>query len=934
MLVRWKRLYVLITLLTLIFSQILPWRAQASLNLPAPGTLMTLSPHMEPPLLKGIKLFPDEPLRFDFLIDTGSSSDDLSAEVSSKLIKYFLTALTIPENDLWVNLSPYEQERIMTPELSITDMGRDLLAQDYLLKQVTASLIYPDKSLGSLFWEKVYQRSKELYGTDDIPVNTFNKVWIVPEKAVVHQHHNTAFVMESRLKVLLDTDYRALQENQDTNFSQSKNDVTDSIMREIILPILEDEVNNGEHFATLRQMYQSLILAVWFKRNFKESLLGQTYAEYKKTAGIEIDDPSVKEKVYQQYLEAFKVGAFNLIKDTYDPLTQTALPRKYFSGGTQFIVDPLLKNKKVGSSSLVNDIRKETTGRLHVASSVLEAVAENKENIDEQIPEQASSSTLVTPIVVTPEDRRIVLSPNQSMKTVFFQEQTFMVDGRRFQFIRAGQRVFLVYINNNGEKISLNDNIRIGSNSQNKEIKAFGKELRYFQPFGISNSPDLKNIFEWKDLYPLSDRMNFNQIFSYSIYETADNLLTLEVTNISEKKVTFLFSNINQILLHFADIIQDPANIQKIPPISQLEKNIQEASARFGRPSTRINVANALLEHIQAMQSKSDLAIDFSWEVLRKKLNRSNEFTPSDLKPFLLDRLFPSVKRIHLNALKNQTLNMVFKRHLLMQVANTHFRFMVNGDKLEIWKYPDGFGGRGILQDSISITSNERSYDLTTPIPKIPEFLMHRNSDGLIALKMRDSYQNSRVVIHLQTTHGILRELYQIITETQRASDISNKDIARLKDALIEATQAREHLNEEEAFAQALLTYLTALRQTNKMISDQTWQVLSQTAQTASDHPEVGKIMQALDEQAKRKYGGINFRADTLDVETQGMRTGGQWGDRIGNRMGVTNRTGDHIGNRTGGVTNRTGGVTPPLQGYKPIIFRLAPITDLSIYIK
>ena len=63
---------------------------------------------------------------------------------ASRLIKYFFAALTVPEKDLWVNLSPYEKDRIAPVAFARTEMGRDLLAQDYLLKQLTASLMYPD----------------------------------------------------------------------------------------------------------------------------------------------------------------------------------------------------------------------------------------------------------------------------------------------------------------------------------------------------------------------------------------------------------------------------------------------------------------------------------------------------------------------------------------------------------------------------------------------------------------------------------------------------------------------------------------------------------------------------------------------------------------------------------------------------------------------
>ena len=128
------------------------------------------------------------------------------------MIKYFLASLTIPEKDLWVNLSPYEKDRIIPNSFGLTEMGWDLLAEDYMLKQVTASLIYPEEETGNKFWKRIYEEAAIKYGTTNIPVNTFNKVWIVPEKAVVYENAKagTAYVMEAKLKVMLDQDYLAI----------------------------------------------------------------------------------------------------------------------------------------------------------------------------------------------------------------------------------------------------------------------------------------------------------------------------------------------------------------------------------------------------------------------------------------------------------------------------------------------------------------------------------------------------------------------------------------------------------------------------------------------------------------------------------------------------------------------------------------------------
>ena len=110
------------------------------------------------------------------------------------LLKYFLASLTTPEKEFWVNLSPYEKDRIIPKGLGQTELGRDMLAQDYLLKQLTASLMYPEKELGKEFWNHVYSKAQEVYQTTEIPVSTFNKVWIVPDKAVVYEHENQIFI--------------------------------------------------------------------------------------------------------------------------------------------------------------------------------------------------------------------------------------------------------------------------------------------------------------------------------------------------------------------------------------------------------------------------------------------------------------------------------------------------------------------------------------------------------------------------------------------------------------------------------------------------------------------------------------------------------------------------------------------------------------------
>ena len=57
----------------------------------------------------------------EFIFD---SRMGLSKETVSGTVEYFLAAMTIPEADLWVNLSPYEQDRVMDDNLTKTQFWR------------------------------------------------------------------------------------------------------------------------------------------------------------------------------------------------------------------------------------------------------------------------------------------------------------------------------------------------------------------------------------------------------------------------------------------------------------------------------------------------------------------------------------------------------------------------------------------------------------------------------------------------------------------------------------------------------------------------------------------------------------------------------------------------------------------------------------------
>jgi len=429
--------------------------------LPVPGTMVGLSGIYEPPVLLGLKIHPENPLLFDFIVDRGQtelSAEDLKSE-TEKLVKFFLAALTIPDKEAWVNLSPYEKDRIIPDVLGRTEMGKQMLEQDYILKQLSSSLTNPETDLGEKYWKEVEKREalsvkREANETDashftnDASRSSFTKVWIVPGKAKVLESDGIVLIDDRRLKVMMDEDYVAMEQstvdsgksmvkiNETTDHRQQTTHLSSDIFRQTILPKLEAEVNEGKNFAAVRQVYNSVILAAWYKQALKNSLLGQVYADKGKVIGVEINDPDIlkncqgvgtpteqsecrgkdmKQRVYEQYLSAFKKGVYSVIKEEEDALTGDLIPRKYFSGGTELSFSATgsspLGVSKVSSSAIGDFFNKKlstlTEGAKRIFSARISAEEKdaNAAMVDRLAASLREDSESTTPSQLAPQDR-------------------------------------------------------------------------------------------------------------------------------------------------------------------------------------------------------------------------------------------------------------------------------------------------------------------------------------------------------------------------------------------------------------------------------------------------------------------------------------------------------------------------------------------------
>src|SRR3990167_1603973 len=130
---------------------------------------------------------------FKILLDKGDTrKEDLDnknyiEENTQTLLKYFFIGLSLPNDKFWVNLRPDAPDNIIDADLARTDIGRIFLEADVQLKKDTAGFTSPQTPEGKAYWDKLYQKAGELFGTENITIPTLTRPWIVPGEIIIRE---------------------------------------------------------------------------------------------------------------------------------------------------------------------------------------------------------------------------------------------------------------------------------------------------------------------------------------------------------------------------------------------------------------------------------------------------------------------------------------------------------------------------------------------------------------------------------------------------------------------------------------------------------------------------------------------------------------------------------------------------------------------------
>ena len=330
----------------------------------------------QPLRMLGFAVRPSDPSWFMALPHVGDSKlsgEDL-VNAQQRIIGYFYTVLGVPGADMHVNLSPYEENRILPASLIRAPLGQVLVQQDCLLKHFTASLLHPDTATGKTFWSEVHMAIGLKEFTMRNSGELFQRTWIMSGSAGILQKEPGkpfpiplppgfevmpddwgAIVTDYQLKVHAETDYFAIAKRYPQSLTGNK--TVDStfldLFKQLVLPAIEQEVNTGSLFAPLRQVYYAVILAKWYRENLAEKgihtsllelgkriyievLKGNEYDSPSSEAGIFSDSPEWLKSCYSRYLKLYEDGVFRCIKSETDAFTGKPIVRVYFSGEIDF----------------------------------------------------------------------------------------------------------------------------------------------------------------------------------------------------------------------------------------------------------------------------------------------------------------------------------------------------------------------------------------------------------------------------------------------------------------------------------------------------------------------------------------------------------------------------------------------------------------------
>ena len=318
---------------------------------------------------------------FSYIVEAqkvkGGSKITKLADASQRLIDFLLIGLILPNDKFWVNLNPWEPERIVDEDVGTTDVGRIMLEADLQMKGDFCKYENPGETdVGAKYWEQLDKKQEELVNkcmsdhpgqiedTDNVLFQAATRHWIVPDEITAYGNGDEIYIAEATLSIYSEPVY---EHSTFEIVNQSKSLLSAECLKsleqavkeygryakeleeELILPFVVEEVNNGDQYSALRQVYLSLALAQWYKERFEDTSMFSDLMDSANLTGLESEETWSPRDIWEDYVKSYEKGEYHYEKEiSYTKGNLIITETRVYSGGGVDFADTVSRTSVAG----------------------------------------------------------------------------------------------------------------------------------------------------------------------------------------------------------------------------------------------------------------------------------------------------------------------------------------------------------------------------------------------------------------------------------------------------------------------------------------------------------------------------------------------------------------------------------------------------------
>ena len=318
-------------------------------------------------------------INFDYLFKAQKAegtSPGIDTKNSTNLgITAFMTGLAVPDVEFWVNLNPWEPDRIIEEKLRESEVGRIMLEADFQMKKDFSNYENPcDNETGKAFHKLIDKKREvlvqecmdkfpgEIKDINNVRLDTVDRHVIVPDKVYAYTNETQIYIINATLKInsepvvnhssyhVDNQDIGTLSEGCLEELNKSAKELgkyTSELEISMIQPYVVADVNHVKKYEDLRDVYIALALVQWYKSRIDPSMdifLGRLDSSYSNNSNIlKAPIPWSPNKIYDQYVHSFYNGDYKCWENT------TSSTQTFQGGGVEFgsISDHLVEIKEM-----------------------------------------------------------------------------------------------------------------------------------------------------------------------------------------------------------------------------------------------------------------------------------------------------------------------------------------------------------------------------------------------------------------------------------------------------------------------------------------------------------------------------------------------------------------------------------------------------------